>query len=779
MLIINDLFVLDNSESETEEEYDSDDMDSARGPGDHRLSGDEKESKDSKEMLMDRMRGRTYRRRMESGCESDPGTEVDYKNKRVKEESEDESQFERTRSRSERKKEEMLKTNPVPEDVKKDLSDVKKDSSDVKKDLSDMKKDLSNVKKDLLDIKKDSLDVKKDSLELKKESSDVHRSDRLRSKRRALEEKVDSEEEKEIKQEIKVEDVKIQKSTNERKSDSKAVSDVDKLDSPTPESDMKKKLKRKTEEPPVDEESKECQSGERRRSRRVTPRKDESKAVQSKEDDETPTGREFDLNQIRSELKGIASAGKLLENTNIQKEESSDEKSCIEENVVKEVNDSKKVCPTTPEDIYEFKEPEPFEFEVRSKCGDEKGGKMQRRTFGRMCDESNATSVTPPRKKFSRMKSDSPTSSDGKKNIKKAIVKIDDSEVDKPDSEAVFKKARDLEDVNTSLSNCPSQIDTEECELVANKKAGKVVDDILQPLCLFSDLPETEEGLDDDNDSHPDAASETETETESPEFTFPIVQKDQENLFSPLSKSSSVEHSLNKLLFPGFTERLADGNKVKADVSSKNKKDWSERDEDDDDDDDDPVVNALQRVQKVFSQSSDNEDSNDIDILTEILEPPLKKELSTIIITDDSNSENSKESTDLHDDDNLDEEMPILKKFHESDNDINDSIENSVKVIEEINLDSNDSDVMNREESGNENEDKQLIVTTKIQEKSTAEHPQDKGEEKSSLATDQDSETTETEGKESEVDDDDCEMNDAIIEISQDSELNEVDKVRL
>lgn len=770
MLIMNVLLVLDNSESETEEEYDSDDMDSARGPGDHRLSGDEKESKDSKDMLMDRMRGRTYRRRMESGCESDPGTEVDYKNKRVKEESEDESQFERTRSRSEKKKEEMLKTNPAPEDVKKDLSDVKKD-------LSDMKKDLSDVKKDLLDIKKDSLDVKKDSPDLKKESSDVHRSDRLRNKRRALEEKVDSEEEKEIKQEIKVEDVKIQKVTNERKPDSKAVSDVDKMDSTTTESDMKKKLKRKTEDPPGDEESKECQSGERRRSRRVTPRKDDSKAGQSKEDDETPTGREFDLNQIRSELKGITSAGKLPENTNIQKEDSSDEKTCIEENVVKEVNDSKKICPTTPEDIYEFKEPEPFEFEVRSKCGDEKGGKIQRRTFGRMCDESNATSVTPARKKFSRMKSDSPTSSDGKKNIKKAIVKIDDCEFDKPDSEAVVKKAQELDHVNTSLSNCTSQIDTEECELAANKKTSKVVDDILQPLCLFSDLPETEEGLDDDNDSHPYAASETETETELPEFTFPIVPKDQENLFPPLSKSSSVEHSLNKLLFPGFTERLTDGNK---DVKSKNKKDWSEKDEDDDDDnDDDPVVNALQRVQKAFSQSSDNEDSNDIDILTEILEPPLKKELSTIIITDDSNSENSKESTDLHDDDNPDEEMPILKKFHESDNDINDSIENRVKIIEEINLDSNDSDVMTREESGNENEDKEITVTTNTQEKSTAEDLQDKGEEKSSIATDQDSETTETEGKESEVDDDDCEMNDAIIEISQDSELNEIDKVSL
>lgn len=768
------LLVLDNSESETEEEYDSDDMDSARGPCDHRLSGDEKESKDSKEMLMDRMRGRTYRRRMESGCESDPGTEVDYKNKRVKDESEDESQFERTRSRSEKKKEEMLKTNTVPEDVKKD-------SSDVKKDLSDMKKDSSDVKKDLIDVKKDSLDVKKDLLDLKKESSDVHRSDRLRSKRKALEEKVDSEEEKEIKQEIKVEDVKIQKAT-ERKSESKTVSDVDNIDSTTLESDMKKKLKRKTEDPPVDEENKECQSGERRRSRRVTPRKDDSKAVQSKEDDETPTGREFDLNQIRSELKGIASAGKLLENTNIQKEDSSDEKMCIEENVVKEVNDSKKTCATTPEDIYEFKEPEPFEFEVRSKCGDEKGGKMQRRTFGRMCDESNATSVTPARKKFLRMKSESPTSSDGKKNVKKATLEVEDCELGKPDSEAVLKKDQELEHVNPSQSDSTLLIDTEECELVAVKKTSKIDDDILQPLCLFSDLPETEEGLDVDIDSHPDAASETETETELPEFTFPLVQKDQENLFSPLSKSSSVEHSLNKLLFPGFTERLADNNKVKADVKSKTKKDWSKKDEDDDeDDDDDPVVNALQRVQKVFSRSSDNEDSNDIDILTEILEPPLKKELSTIIITDDSNSENSKDSTDLHDDDDPDEEMPVLKKFHESDSDISNAIEPRVKVIEEINLDSNDSEIMNREESGNEKEDKELTVTTKTQEKSTAEGLQDinKGEEKSSIETDQDSESTETDGKDSEVDDNDCEMNDAIIEISQDSELNEMDKVRL
>lgn len=61
-------------------------------------------------------------------------------------------------------------------------------------------------------------------------------------------------EKKETKQENKVDVVKVQKGTDERKSGSKAVSDFDQMGGTTQESDNKKKPKRKMEDPTVDEE---------------------------------------------------------------------------------------------------------------------------------------------------------------------------------------------------------------------------------------------------------------------------------------------------------------------------------------------------------------------------------------------------------------------------------------------------------------------------------------------------------------------------------------------
>lgn len=126
------------------------------------------------------------------------------------------------------------------------------------------------------------------------------------------------------------------------------------------------------------------------------------KASESDEDsnENPPKGRDFDLNQIRSELKGFT---KLKTNIDVGSKEVTSSASSIasddnsnnsisnnevpppppmppvfevkkEEEVKMEVEKVKEE--PTEDDIYEFKEPEPFEFE-KSKLGDEKGGKKR------------------------------------------------------------------------------------------------------------------------------------------------------------------------------------------------------------------------------------------------------------------------------------------------------------------------------------------------------------------------------------------------------------------
>ncbi|XP_008558302.1 AT-rich interactive domain-containing protein 4B isoform X2 [Microplitis demolitor] len=108
--------------------------------------------------------------------------------------------------------------------------------------------------------------------------------------------------------------------------------------------------------------------------------------------DEQPKGRDFDLNQIRSELKGFDKAVKMevlrMEPENSGDEETKprvedlqkdvkEEKKEVKDVKVEEPVDIKPVVeavavkpdpsPSPTEDVYEFKEPEPFEFEVRNK----------------------------------------------------------------------------------------------------------------------------------------------------------------------------------------------------------------------------------------------------------------------------------------------------------------------------------------------------------------------------------------------------------------------------
>ncbi|XP_056643413.1 AT-rich interactive domain-containing protein 4B isoform X1 [Diorhabda sublineata] len=118
-----------------------------------------------------------------------------------------------------------------------------------------------------------------------------------------------------------------------------------------------------------------------RSSRRI--KRSPEKSAEESEDENNPKGRDFDLNQIRSELKGFTKALKLSNlDADDEKEvlcSSSDESNPPILDNSTHIDDEIEEKPEKPlekssssEDVYEFKEPEPFEFESRAKLGDEK-----------------------------------------------------------------------------------------------------------------------------------------------------------------------------------------------------------------------------------------------------------------------------------------------------------------------------------------------------------------------------------------------------------------------
>ncbi|XP_014470937.1 PREDICTED: AT-rich interactive domain-containing protein 4B isoform X2 [Dinoponera quadriceps] len=120
---------------------------------------------------------------------------------------------------------------------------------------------------------------------------------------------------------------------------------------------------------------------EPRKGRRLrrTPGKIQGIKSEPDSDEEQPKGRDFDLNQIRSELKGFDKAVKMeLVRMEPDDEMKMDEKENVA-TIATRVSPKLEKLVETPkvevvetkvestEDIYEFKEPEPFEFEVRNK----------------------------------------------------------------------------------------------------------------------------------------------------------------------------------------------------------------------------------------------------------------------------------------------------------------------------------------------------------------------------------------------------------------------------
>jgi Ras-related protein Rab-1A len=357
------------------------------------------------------------------------------------------------------------------------------------------------------------------------------------------------------------------------------------------------------------------QSSEKRRSKRtkkmlvvpVTEKRpeDEAKAEAhvklepgTESEEEQPKGRDFDLNQIRSELKGIEKAVKLSQDVMHRTEEKCsqlilDDKTglidvrckiegeeeepgggemqskAVEEKVPEKVEDS------NTEDVYEFKEPEPFEFEVRSKRDtllDERAGKLSRRPriFDDVLDLKEEKS---PRKKLIRSAmtnktegKDNASFEEVKKRFRRSVPKKVDtlSEIRRKDAvladelqlasakpssvdPVTAQKPRPLsacEEAFDKLCESPSyHVTIKPCENQAPNllvpKAAKSPE--LEPLSLFSELPgegPDDEGEDDSEDRLViSEADETETETEEPLFTYP--QRHHEELFPTLVNSES------------------------------------------------------------------------------------------------------------------------------------------------------------------------------------------------------------------------------------------------
>lgn len=359
--------------------------------------------------------------------------------------------------------------------------------------------------------------------------------------------------------------------------------------------------------PDTDAPNEVLQSLEKRRSKRtkkmtVTPAieknpEDEPKVEASvkqepgaESEEEQPKGRDFDLNQIRSELKGIEKAVKLSQDVVHQteekcsqlilddktglidvrckteeEEEEEGEVQCIlmEEKVPEKTGD-----PNT-EDVYEFKEPEPFEFEVRSKRDtllDERAGKLNRRP--RIFDDVEPKEEKSPRKKLIRSamtnktegKDDVPFEGEVKKRFRRSVTKKVDTVAESKRMDLVLadevrlspakplpvepltpQKSRQVsacEEAFNKLCESPSyHTSTKQCKNQAPSSLApkSVKPPELETLSLFSELPG--EGPDEGEDDSEDRlviseTDETETEMREPLFTYP--QRHHEELFLTL-----------------------------------------------------------------------------------------------------------------------------------------------------------------------------------------------------------------------------------------------------
>lgn len=315
-------------------------------------------------------------------------------------------------------------------------------------------------------------------------------------------------------------------------------------------------------------------------------------SVESDDDSGSPPkGRDFDLIQIRSELKGFVKAAAIANAELVDKEVISSDESVILSDA-KAISDATDTEPeklkaglpksSSSDDIYEFKEPEPFEFETRSKLVDEK---VKKRLMPRMFEE-----VEKPKKKKIVTKAEVKEEPEvEKKRPKQSTSKKSDvnSEDDETSNDSISSRLH-VEDPFDKLVESPSFHSGREKPSNNGDKPKFVKSlNLDEPLNLFHNLTENAE---DDSGDHLDISDSEEPQNE-PLFTH------KEQLFSdPTFGKASPEPPGLDPIFRGFVSKSVD---------RKHK----------DSDDDDGIRESIQNV--IDQTSSTDDDSNDLLIINQ------------------------------------------------------------------------------------------------------------------------------------------------------------------
>lgn len=381
----------------------------------------------------------------------------------------------------------------------------------------------------------------------------------------------------------------------------------------TEKTTIKKKVAQKRKDD--DDTEKEEDVEKPKRAKRLVKKVVETKVSSADSDDDSsspPKGRDFDLNQIRSELKGFEKAVKvsntdITENLFEEKAPTVETKVSVTEKKIEEKSKPEKQIDKTvsTDDIYEFKEPEPFEFESRgSKLSEEKNTK--KRLVPRLFDEIEKPDKSPKKKggKSPPKNETKETEEPKKRSFRKTPNKKVEEEEEKTPTKEELKISDDPFDklVESPSFNMGGTVIVDKKDPSPDVNKPKVVKtlNLDEPLSLFRELPET---VGEDSGDRLDLSDTDDTQTE-PLFTH------KEQLFSELTKS---ETSLDPI-FRGFNSVV----KLESDDKKRSLKDGAS-------DEDDPIGAAIQRV---MTHTMTDEDSSNDDLFitqpTSIYQPKLK-----------------------------------------------------------------------------------------------------------------------------------------------------------
>lgn len=329
----------------------------------------------------------------------------------------------------------------------------------------------------------------------------------------------------------------------------------------------------KTEDVSDAEDEKDNLDEPRKAGRRLRRTPGKSQGIKSEPDsdqEEQPRGRDFDLNQIRSELKGFDKAVKLeiiRPKPEPEDEIKLDEKETaisispklektVESPKVEAVVESKA---ESTEDIYEFKEPEPFEFEVRNKrdTSSEKD-KLKKRVFDdepKSPKKKQRTSIATPVTKETN-KSE-PSADDARKMTKKLFGRKSDDAVS-AEAAALHKLSSDKQPAASEpCKTCATggnygkvQQQCVTCDVKSFRKfTPKFAKDtsVKEPVgslnLLFNDLPTYDENArDDSEDRLIISENEVPLEQENPFTTYQNVQ------FHSGESTSATESNKNEVI---------------------------------------------------------------------------------------------------------------------------------------------------------------------------------------------------------------------------------------